>query len=92
MRDFFFSLSFLPCSLLSHSLILKDLSNMSEVPSQTFRAQSSCKVLSIHTRLDKKSGARVILWRDIQRLFKHAEFIMHGQDIVLFLTDDDFEE
>ncbi|KAK3813949.1 MAG: hypothetical protein J3Q66DRAFT_411256 [Benniella sp.] len=65
---------------------------MSEVPSQAFRAQSSSKVISIHTRLDKKSGTRIILWRDIQRLFKHAEFIMHGQDIVLFLTDDDFEE
>jgi hypothetical protein len=65
---------------------------MSEVASQAFRAQSSSKVISIHTRLDKKSGARVVLWRDIQRFFEHAKFIMHGQDMVLFLTDDDFEE
>ncbi|KAK3815379.1 MAG: hypothetical protein J3Q66DRAFT_441512 [Benniella sp.] len=65
---------------------------MSEVPSQLFRTQSSSKVVSIPTRLDTKSGTRIVLWRDVQRFFEHAKYIMCGQDMVLFLTDDDFEE
>ena len=59
---------------------------------QQFRAQSSFHVISIPTRLDTKSGVRIVLWRDIQRCFEHARYILCGQDVVLFLTDDNFEE
>jgi len=65
---------------------------MSAVTSQAFRVQSSSKIISIPTRYDRKTNQRVIRWKDIQQRFKDAQFIMNGEDTVLFLTDDDLEE
>ncbi|KAF9353440.1 hypothetical protein BGX34_011565 [Mortierella sp. NVP85] len=65
---------------------------MSAATSQAFRAQSSSKVITIPTRHDNKSNQRVIRWKDIQLHFKDAQYVVDGEDIVLFLTDDDLED
>jgi hypothetical protein len=61
-------------------------------PSQAFRAQSHSKVIAIPTRHDTKSNQRVVRWKDIQQCFKDAQYVIHGNDAVVFLTDDDLEE
>ncbi|KAK3815420.1 MAG: hypothetical protein J3Q66DRAFT_389258 [Benniella sp.] len=65
---------------------------MSTATSQAFRAQASSKIISIPTRYDGKSNQRVIRWTDIQRCFKNAHYVMHGEDVVLSLTDGDLED
>lgn len=63
--------------------------------SQTFRSTSSSGsvfVININPRHDSKSGSKVILWNDVQRVFKNVQFIMDGNAAVSFLTDDNFEE
>lgn len=59
--------------------------------SQAFRHESSTKTTSIPTRLDSKSGQRIILWKDIQQIFEGAKAVLDNGEAVLFLTDDDFE-
>ncbi|KAI8358168.1 hypothetical protein B0O80DRAFT_444147, partial [Mortierella sp. GBAus27b] len=59
---------------------------------QTFRNKSSSEVITIPTRLDPKSGQRVVRWKDIQQHFENAKTILNGKRSVLFLTDDDLEE
>ncbi|KAF9363659.1 hypothetical protein BGX34_003592 [Mortierella sp. NVP85] len=39
-----------------------------------------------------KTNQRVIRWKDIQQRFKDAQFVMNGEDTVLFLTGDDLED
>ncbi|KAI8349889.1 hypothetical protein B0O80DRAFT_142872 [Mortierella sp. GBAus27b] len=46
----------------------------------------------IASRPDKKTGERIVLWRDIQREIKNADRIRNGNTSVSFMTDDDFEE
>jgi hypothetical protein len=46
----------------------------------------------IPSKPDKKTGERIVLWRDIQREFKNADRIRDGNTSVVFTTDDDFEE
>ncbi|KAG0240498.1 hypothetical protein BGX31_001913 [Mortierella sp. GBA43] len=65
---------------------------MSETHSQPFRAQKSTKIVTIPTRQDTKSGQRIVRWKDVQQCFENAKTIMNGEDIVLFLTDDDLED
>ncbi|KAK3815357.1 MAG: hypothetical protein J3Q66DRAFT_441490 [Benniella sp.] len=65
---------------------------MSAIPSQAFRARFSSETILIPTRHDNKSGQRIVLWKDILRYFEHAKCLMHGQEMVLFLTDDEFED
>jgi hypothetical protein len=65
---------------------------MSESHSQSFRDQNSSKIVTIPTRQDTKSGQRIVRWKDVQQCFENAKTIMNGEDIVLFLTDDDLEE
>jgi hypothetical protein len=65
---------------------------MSAIPSQAFRSRLSSETILIPTRHDNKSGQRIVLWKDILRYFEHAKCLMHGQEMVLFLTDDEFEE
>ncbi|KAG0209557.1 hypothetical protein BGX31_002077, partial [Mortierella sp. GBA43] len=59
---------------------------------QTFRNKSSSEVITIPTRLDPKSGQRVVRWKDIQQHFENAKTILNGKRSVLFLTDDDLED
>ncbi|KAK3807217.1 MAG: hypothetical protein J3Q66DRAFT_392551 [Benniella sp.] len=65
---------------------------MSASSSQSFRASSSSKIISIPTRHDTKSGLRVILWKDIQWCFKDAQYVLCSNDVVLFLTNDGLDE
>ncbi|KAF9936879.1 hypothetical protein BGZ65_001975, partial [Modicella reniformis] len=65
---------------------------MSKITSQAFRAQFSSKVIVIPTRHDTKSGQRIVRWKDIQQCFKDAQYIMNGEEVVLFLTDDDLDD
>ncbi|KAF9896067.1 hypothetical protein BX616_008204, partial [Lobosporangium transversale] len=73
-------------------------------PSQAFRPRpsfprgpqlssstSSAKLRIIPTRLDPKSGQRVILWNDIVSQFPKAERVVNGDRAILFLTNDNFE-
>ncbi|KAI8350779.1 hypothetical protein B0O80DRAFT_126524 [Mortierella sp. GBAus27b] len=60
--------------------------------SQSFRARSSSMIVTIPTRQDPRSRQRVIRWKDIQLCFVDAQYVKHGEGIVLFLTDDDLED
>ncbi|KAG0215740.1 hypothetical protein B0O80DRAFT_498329 [Mortierella sp. GBAus27b] len=62
-----------------------------EHPSQSFRAESPARTVAIPTRLDIKTGLRIVLWRDIQQIFDSAKAVLNGGESVLFLTDDNFE-
>ena len=65
---------------------------MSTASSQAFRARLSSETTLIPTRHDSKSGQRIVLWKDVLRCYKNAEYVRHGQEMVLFLTTDEFEE
>ena len=67
-------------------------SGMSATSSQAFRARLSSETILIPTRHDPKSSQRIVLWKDVQRCFEHAKYIMYRREMVPFLTDDDFEE
>ncbi|KAG0226041.1 hypothetical protein B0O80DRAFT_498333 [Mortierella sp. GBAus27b] len=58
---------------------------------QAFRARASHETTTIPSRLDTKTGLRIVLWKDIQQFFKQAERILNGDQAVLFVTDDNFE-
>ena len=49
------------------------------------------RIVNIDTRLDKKTRERIILWKDIQMVFKDSLYILNGGNAVSFLMDDDFE-
>ncbi|KAG0363953.1 hypothetical protein BC939DRAFT_183360 [Gamsiella multidivaricata] len=65
--------------------------------SQAFRlrvppnSSAEAEVVTIPTRLDPKSGQRIILWRDIQLYYKDAQCVMNDGDVILYLTDENFE-
>ncbi|KAG0228964.1 hypothetical protein BGX31_006380 [Mortierella sp. GBA43] len=68
-------------------------STMSGTPSQSFKSETSARITTIPTRLDPKRGERVVRWSDIQQCYGDTtKFVMNGQDVVLFLTDDDLEK
>lgn len=54
--------------------------------------QVSDNAVFIASKLDKKSGERIVLWRDIQREIDDAYRIKNGKKSVSFMTDDGFEE
>ncbi|KAG0271751.1 hypothetical protein BGZ95_000398 [Linnemannia exigua] len=58
--------------------------------SQDFRIESTSKIHTIQTRLDK-SGQFIVLWQDVQVVFKNAEFALDAGIVVPFLADDDFK-
>ncbi|KAG0007163.1 hypothetical protein BGZ65_001708 [Modicella reniformis] len=60
-------------------------STLSEVSSPT-------ATITIWTHQDPRTGHRFILWRDIQLVFKNAQYIKNGDALVSFVTDEDFEE
>ncbi|KAK3820206.1 MAG: hypothetical protein J3Q66DRAFT_368222 [Benniella sp.] len=65
---------------------------------QGFRVVSSSPTNISHTtifipsKLDEKTGDRIVLWRDIQREIKNADRVRNGNTSVVFMTGDDFEE
>ncbi|KAG0365903.1 hypothetical protein BC939DRAFT_501559 [Gamsiella multidivaricata] len=67
-------------------------------PSQAFRISSSSEALlasstiKITTHLCNRIGQYVILWADIQRVFKDVQYIMHNGITVPFMTDDNLQE
>ncbi|KAF9438476.1 hypothetical protein BGZ76_007595 [Entomortierella beljakovae] len=66
--------------------------------SQAFRAYtppesaSNKEMITIDTRVDSNTGQHFILWKDIQRVFKNAEYVRNGDSAVSFLTDETFED
>jgi hypothetical protein len=62
--------------------------------SQEFRLRSptgethSSRTMAIPARWDAKCGHYVILWMDIQLLFKDIRHIMHGNSVVHFIMDN----
>ncbi|KAG0246584.1 hypothetical protein B0O80DRAFT_501505 [Mortierella sp. GBAus27b] len=59
---------------------------------QAFRNRSTGNTVNIPTLVDPATEKRIILWRDIQFGIKNAESIWNGSSLVLFLTDDNFEQ
>ncbi|KAF9988522.1 hypothetical protein BGZ65_000592 [Modicella reniformis] len=57
---------------------------------QGFRANNT--TLYIRARLDPKTGQYVVLWKDVQQVFKNASHIQHGITVISFMTDENFEE
>lgn len=52
----------------------------------------SSNTISIISRLDKKTGERIVLWKEIQKVVKNADHVWNGTKAVPFMMDDDFEE
>ncbi|KAG0307733.1 hypothetical protein BGZ98_009932 [Dissophora globulifera] len=50
------------------------------------------RVTSIIINHDDRSGQRFVLWRNIQNVFPHAEYVLNSDDIVGFMKDDDLNE
>ncbi|KAG0228365.1 hypothetical protein BGX31_006595, partial [Mortierella sp. GBA43] len=61
-------------------------------PMQGFRCCLTDDVLHIATRLDPKTGERVVLWRDIQAGFENLKSIRNGRSVIPLLTDEDLLE
>ncbi|KAG0370654.1 hypothetical protein BC939DRAFT_252736 [Gamsiella multidivaricata] len=59
---------------------------------QQFRARSACKTTNIPTQLDIKSGQRFVLWKSVLLIFKDAEYVMDGDDLVQFMMDENYED
>ncbi|KAI8600117.1 hypothetical protein EDD21DRAFT_141720 [Dissophora ornata] len=60
--------------------------------SQAFRASSSSRTVTIDARPDPKTGQPIVRWKDVQLVFKDAAYIMTGDAIVSFMTDDNLED
>ncbi|KAF9955768.1 hypothetical protein BGZ65_003189, partial [Modicella reniformis] len=63
-----------------------------EPPSQAFRDPSILKVINIPAVTDPKTGRPIILWRDIQAVFKNADSIRNGESLVSFMIDENLEQ
>jgi len=49
-------------------------------------------IANITPRFDKKSGEYILLWNDILRIFKDAQYVLRGTEVINFMVNDDFEE
>ncbi|KAI1320454.1 hypothetical protein EDD11_000839 [Mortierella claussenii] len=75
-------------------------SNVEERQIQTFQAYYEYNglhsvngtIVPLQPRFDKKNDEYIILWREIQRVFPRAKYIMDDVAAVQFMVDDDFEE
>ena len=74
------------CSIsINHSMSTKLL--------QSFRADSSSKIITIPVVRDTKNGGHdVIRWKDIQQCFADAKYITNRRDMVNFMSNEDLEE
>ncbi|KAF9947007.1 Vacuolar protein 8 [Mortierella alpina] len=66
-------------------------------PSQAFRLSVSketipLQVIHIEPRHDPKTRKHVIFWKDIQRVFAGAKYVLNGEKVVSFMVDDDFND
>ncbi|KAF9203710.1 hypothetical protein BGZ49_006120 [Haplosporangium sp. Z 27] len=52
---------------------------------------SSSKTVSVKPRIDSQTGEFIILWQDITLAIKNALHVWHGDTIIPFHTDDNFE-
>ncbi|KAF9960268.1 hypothetical protein BGZ65_012572 [Modicella reniformis] len=59
---------------------------------QTFRNPLTLKVTNIPTVIDPKTGRPIILWRDIQAVFKNADSIRNEEFLVPFTIDEILEQ
>ncbi|KAK3815333.1 MAG: hypothetical protein J3Q66DRAFT_207777 [Benniella sp.] len=65
---------------------------MSRALLQSFRADSSSKVVTIPAVRDTKNGNYVVRWKDIQQCFVNAHYITDGTDMVMFMTNENLED
>ncbi|KAF8939692.1 hypothetical protein BGZ58_008987 [Dissophora ornata] len=67
-------------------------------PKQAFCAYNSrgtipiSDIINIDTRLDAQTNSRIVLLRDIERVFKSVQYIKNGSNAVSYLMDDNFED
>ncbi|KAG0324895.1 hypothetical protein BGZ99_001314 [Dissophora globulifera] len=61
-------------------------------PYQQFRSVLSTGISEIRTRFDDKTGCYVILWNEIQIVFKDAHYVTNDSRLVPFMLGDDWEE
>ncbi|KAK3821173.1 MAG: hypothetical protein J3Q66DRAFT_426141 [Benniella sp.] len=66
--------------------------NPVDQPLQAFRGRSTGEISNIPALTDPKTGAYIVLWRDIKAAFKNAESIWNGKSMVTFLTDENLEQ
>lgn len=65
---------------------------MSGTLSQSFRADSSSRSVTIPAFHDPNTGKDVVRWKDIQQCFVNAKYITDGKEMVRFMAGDDLEE
>ncbi|KAF8937267.1 hypothetical protein BGZ58_002997 [Dissophora ornata] len=74
------------------------MASASEIPRQAFRAYSPSnrtpvsEIINVDTRFDSKTKRYIILWKDIERVFKGVQYVANESNAVSFMTDDDFKE
>ncbi|KAG0210249.1 hypothetical protein BGX31_001952, partial [Mortierella sp. GBA43] len=59
---------------------------------QSFRDPSTFRTVLIRTHPNKDTDERFVLWKDIQAIFPHTNYILHDNKAVQFMLDDNFEE
>jgi hypothetical protein len=58
-------------------------------PLQAFRSRSvTDSDVNIPTQVDPKTGALVVLWRDIQDVFENVKTIRNGKSLVPFVNEN----
>ncbi|KAF9573179.1 hypothetical protein EC968_008921 [Mortierella alpina] len=65
---------------------------MDSQPPQAFYVPHLNRSANIPLRYDNSRKCSIVLWRDVERFCPHARYAMVGEDIVPFLSDDDFNE
>ncbi|KAG0246581.1 hypothetical protein BGX31_000559 [Mortierella sp. GBA43] len=66
------------------------MSAIGEQSSQAFRGSSRAGIIYISTVLDNKTGKRIVLWEDIQDVFRDAQYVRNGNAHVSFMRDENF--
>ncbi|KAG0370514.1 hypothetical protein BGZ54_006029 [Gamsiella multidivaricata] len=55
-------------------------------------ASSTPTAVKIGTHLDHRTGQYVILWTDVRRVFRNAQYVIRDGTIIPLMTDADFKE
>ncbi|KAG0007162.1 hypothetical protein BGZ65_001707 [Modicella reniformis] len=48
--------------------------------------------INIVSRFDTRTERQIVLWKDVQTIFKNAQYIRRGEQALSFLVDDNFDE